>query len=104
MNYRMIAKILAKILVMEVALMVPGAVLEAVDHNPGGVRSYFLSWAIILFAALLLYLIGRKARHGFYAREGLVTTGLTWLLMSLLGCLPFFYYEIRKNPVLIELS
>lgn len=100
MNYRMIAKILAKILVMEVALMVPGALLEAVDHNPVGVRSYFLSWAIILFAALLLYLIGRKARHGFYAREGLVTTGLTWLLMSLLGCLPF--YISREIPRYID--
>lgn len=91
MNFRMIAKILSKILLMEVFLMVPGAVLEALDHNPAGVHSFFLSWGIILCASFVFYLIGRKARTRFYAREGLVTTGITWLVMSLLGCLPFYF-------------
>jgi Trk-type K+ transport system membrane component len=38
---------------------------------------------------LLLWLC-RGAKPGFYAQEGMVCVGGCWVIMSLLGCLPFY--------------
>ncbi len=52
----------------------------------------FLTGIVITLAvSLVLYLFCRKARKGFYAREGLVCVGASWIMMSLLGCLPFYF-------------
>ena len=90
MNYRMILRIIGYILFMEAFLMLPGAVISWFDGEPDVVRAYMISIAIILVVGALFTWTGRKARKGFYAREGFVTTGLSWLVMSALGCLPFW--------------
>lgn len=51
-------------------------------------------WAFIvtlLLCAILGFLLGiRKPKNpGFYMREGFVATALSWIVMSLFGCLPF---------------
>lgn len=76
---------------MEVVFMLP-ALLIAVYHGEEKTVFGFLTGMVItLVAALLLYLLCRKARKGFYAREGLVCVGASWIVMSLLGCLPFYF-------------
>ena len=68
------------------------ALLIAVYHGEEETIFGFLTGMVITFAvALLLYLFCRKARKGFYAREGLVCVGASWIMMSLLGCLPFYF-------------
>ena len=39
---------------------------------------------------VILYFLCRKARMGMFARDGLVCVGLSWIVMSLFGCLPFW--------------
>lgn len=41
----------------------------------------------------------RGAKKSFFAKEGLVCVGLGWLIMSLLGCLPFFLSGAIPNYV-----
>ncbi len=90
MNYRMIGKIISRILGLEVLFMLPGLFFCLYDGDYNGARAFGISFAIILAVSGVLYLLCRHARRGFYAREGMVTTGLTWLSMSMLGCLPFY--------------
>lgn len=68
------------------------ALLIAVYHRERNTVFGFLTGIVITLAvSLVLYLFCRKARKGFYAREGLVCVGASWIMMSLLGCLPFYF-------------
>lgn len=85
---------------VEAVFMLP-ALLIAVYHQEENTIFGFLTGMVITFAvALLLYLLCRKARKGFYAREGLVCVGASWIMMSLLGCLPFYFS--RQIPRFID--
>lgn len=100
MNYRMMGKFISRILMVEAVFMLP-ALLIAVYHQEENTIFGFLTGMVITLAvALLLYLLCRKARKGFYAREGLVCVGASWIMMSLLGCLPFYFS--RQIPRFID--
>lgn len=91
MNYRMMGKFISRILMVEAVFMLP-ALLIAVYHRERNTVFGFLTGIVITLAvSLVLYLFCRKARKGFYAREGLVCVGASWIMMSLLGCLPFYF-------------
>ena len=91
MNYRMMGKFISRILMVEAGFMLP-ALLIAVYHRERNTVFGFLTGIVITLAvSLVLYLFCRKARKGFYAREGLVCVGASWIMMSLLGCLPFYF-------------
>ena len=48
------------------------------------------SIGIILIASGVLHFLCKKARKRFFAKEGLVCVGISWIALSLLGALPFF--------------
>ena len=49
---------------------------------------------------LILFLLCRGAPSAFYAKEGLVCVGFSWIVLSLLGCLPF--YLSREIPKYVD--
>lgn len=100
MNWKMIFRIISYILFIEIALMFPAFLISLAEHESAAVYGYAWSFVIIAAAAGLMFLCTRHARKGFYAREGLVTTGLTWIIMSVLGCLPF--YISREIPHYVD--
>ena len=73
---------------VEAALML-GPVITAAVYGESAV-SFLLTMAIAAVLAVLLTL--PKLKHGdIYAREGFVSVALSWLLMSLVGALPFVF-------------
>ena len=90
MNYRMLGRMISQILFMEAAFMVPALYISLHDGNHDAIRGFLFSIVIIVAVAAVMYLICRKAKKEFYAREGLVCVGVSWMLMSILGCLPFY--------------
>lgn len=90
MNYKLMAKIISFILVIEAAFMLPAIGIALIDSDMDVVIAFVKSIIFMLAFAGILYLYGHNAEKGFYTREGLVTTGLTWIVMSIFGCLPFF--------------
>ncbi len=90
MNYRMMGRLIALILFAEAAFMVPALIISLAGQNSLAIMGFVVSILIILAVAGALLFLGRKARKGFYAREGMVCVGVTWIVMSLLGCLPFW--------------
>lgn len=91
MNYRMMGKFISRILMVEAAFMVPALLISVFHEETEAVVGFLTGTVIALVTALLLYLLCRKAKKGFYAREGLVCVGASWIVMSLLGCLPFYF-------------
>ena len=90
MNYKMIGRILTQILLVEAVLMAPSVIWCIIDREPQIIRAFAASIALTLAAAGVLWLACRKAQRGFYAREGFVCVGVSWIALSLMGCLPFY--------------
>lgn len=91
MNYRMMGKFISRILLVEAVFMLPALLISLVKHEKQSIYGFLTSIVIILVSALTLFCLCRKAKKGFYAKEGLVCVGASWIVMSLLGCLPFYF-------------
>lgn len=91
MNYRMMGKFISRILLVEAVFMLPALLISLVKHEKQSIYGFLTSIVIILVSALILFCLCRKAKKGFYAKEGLVCVGASWIVMSLLGCLPFYF-------------
>ena len=89
MNVKMMGKFTAQIITIEATFMVPALVIGLCYGEWNAVKGFGVTLAIMVALAGLLFLICRKAGRLFGAREGLVCVGMSWIVMSLLGCLPF---------------
>ena len=86
MNHKMIARVLGMVLLCLAGLMLlPLITALYYGESPA---PFAIS---ALFTAALGYCMTRckPARDSLYAREGFITVGLSWMLMSLLGALPY---------------
>ena len=97
MNYKMMGKFIGRILMVEAVFMVPAMLISLWEREFGAVIAFMWSLAAILAAAGGLLWLGRSSQKKFYAREGLACVGLSWIAMSLLGCLPFFLSGVMPN-------
>ena len=88
MNIKSIAYILGWVLRIEAALMLLPISCSLIYREQDGWA--FAAVALVSLAVSFL-LAGRKRKNVvFYAREGFVTTALSWIVLSFFGCLPFF--------------
>ncbi len=89
MNFGMVRYLLGRIMVILSALMVPSVIVGLIYHEPFSVlQGFLITMAICLVLGLL---IGNKkpAKDDFYAREGLVLVVLAWIMISIIGSLPY---------------
>ena len=89
MNYKMTGRFIAQIITIEAVFMLPalGISLYCGEHNAAW--GFALTIGIIGVVAAVLFALCRKARTVFGARDGMASVGLSWIVLSLLGCLPF---------------
>lgn len=90
MNYKMIGKFLSQILLVEAAFMLPALIISIFCNEGVAVRGFAVTIVAIAAAGFGLYYVCRDSVRRFYAREGLVCVGASWIAISLFGCLPFF--------------
>lgn len=90
MNYKMMGKFISRILLVEAVFMIPALLISIFKGELNSVIGFVSGIVIILVLAGILRLLCGNSSKGFYAREGLVCVGMSWIVMSLLGCLPFF--------------
>ena len=100
MNFKMTGRLMAQILTIESLFMLPALFISLYHGETGAVRGFLYTLALMIVLEGLLFLLCRKASGGFYAKEGLVCVGLSWIILSLLGCLPF--YISREIPRFID--
>ena len=91
MNYKMTGKFISQIIAIEAVFMLPALLISAFLRETASMLGFIHTIAITLALSGLLHLICRKAVLRFSARDGLVCVGLGWVVLSLLGCLPFVF-------------
>ena len=86
MNYRIVARVIGRILAIEAALMALPAIVALIY----GESPWPWLWSLLITGAAggLLNIFRPRSRE-YYAREGFVSVALSWVLMSLFGALPF---------------
>ena len=91
MNYKMMGRFLSLILIAEGIFMIPALGISIADGTSHVTYAFLVTLGIIFSIAALLLLITRRAEKRFFAKEGLFCVGLSWIVMSLFGCLPFCF-------------
>lgn len=88
MNFKIVSYFLGWVLKIEAAAMAIPCLIALIMHEN--------SWGWILLSIAISLALGipmtlkKEDRGRFYAREGYVITALGWILLSLIGALPFF--------------
>ena len=90
MNYKMVGRFCAQILTVEWFFMIPPLILSICDHEPQAVFGFGITMAALVPVIALLFALCRGAKSGFYAREGMVCVGISWIAMTLAGSFPFW--------------
>ena len=91
MNVKMMGKFISQIIAIEAVFMIPALLISLFCGETAAVNGFLLTLGIMTLVAGLLYLFCRRAGKLFGAREGLVCVGFSWIVLSLLGCLPFVF-------------
>ena len=89
MNYKMLGRFISMILAIETASMVPALMISLFHRESGSIVGFLVAMAAAGVVSALLYVLSRGAGSDFYAREGMVCVGVSWIVLCLLGCIPF---------------
>ena len=100
MNYKMMGRFIAQILSIEGVFMLPALIISLCYRESTAVKGFLFTILLIIVIAAALFLICRGAPSAFYAKEGLVCVGISWIALSLAGCLPF--YISREIPSYVD--
>ena len=98
MNYAIVFRLLGDILLCEGALLLLPTVTSAIYGE-------WFVLAVFLFTACICALLGlllrqvRASSSIFYMREGFVTTALSWIVISVMGAVPFVLTGAIPDPV-----
>ena len=99
MNYKMMGQFVAKIVGVEAVFMLPALLISLFCGESAAVRGFLWAFAAIAVVELVLFATCRRPERGFHEKEGLVSVGIGWVVLSLLGCLPFYFSGAIPNYV-----
>lgn len=97
MNLSIIRRWLGYVLMLEGALMLLPCIVALVYGEKEGMT--FLIVAAGAFALGVITALPKPRNTVFYLKEGCVATALSWIVLSLVGCLPFFITGIIPSFV-----
>lgn len=100
MNYKMMGRFNALIMAVEGVFMLPALCICLFDGEFDVALSFVYSMLIVFSLACILFFVCRKATRDFYASEGLLCVGMSWIVMCLFGCLPFYFS--RQIPSFVD--
>ena len=90
MNIKLAGRLIGALLALEALFMLPSLGLALADRERPVIISFLVTMGLLLSLGVLLRVICRNnAPEPSYTREGMVTVALSWIVMSVLGCLPF---------------
>ena len=98
MNHSIVRFILLKVLAIEGACMMLPVIISLIYHESQGVP-----YLVVAIAAVAIGLLGSREvpeKTSFYSKEGLIIVGLSWVLLTIVGGLPFFI--TREIPSYID--
>ncbi len=96
MNFRILAKFLGALLLLESIAMAACGVfawLDSAQDSPSAMHALFLSAGLVALGGVLLMLCGIGRVELIPRREGIVVVGVGWLLCGAVGGLPYVLGE-----------
>ena len=97
MNYSIIIYIIGMILEIEAVFMTLPAITALIYQETSGV-AFLITIALCLVIGLPLTR-KKPTRKAFYTKEGFVTVALSWIVLSIIGAIPFVISRSIPNPV-----
>ncbi len=96
-NWRIIAKIIGQLLLLEAVLM---ALCLCLSFYYGEDDSMAFSVAVgtTVLGAILLKLVGKRSSNSMTRRDSFLVVSLTWVVFSIFGSLPFLFSGYLTNP------
>lgn len=88
MNSSIIRYILGNVMRMEACFLLLPCIVSLVYGE--GVGLYYLGTAIVCLAFGMVMAWKKPKNYVFYLKEGCIATSLSWIVMSLVGCMPFW--------------
>ena len=83
-------RFLSQILFLEGVLMLPALGISMFCGEQPAAKGFLISIAVAIAISVVLFRICRGAPSAFYAKEGFVSVAVSWIGLSLVGCLPFW--------------
>ncbi len=88
MNHRMVFSTIGKIVLGEAALLVLPYIVSLV-YNEVCATSFLITIVIAAIVGALLTLVFKQKNDVIYSKEGFMIVSLSWIVLSLIGALPF---------------
>ncbi len=89
MNFKMMGRFIAQIIAVEAGFLLPALAISIGYGEGPAIKAFLITIGIMLALSAVLYALCRRAGRLFRAREGFVCVALSWMVMSLLGAIPF---------------
>ena len=90
MNTLLLLRLVGSILLVEGAAMTPSLLISLI-FSDGDAPAFLWTILILLVIGLPLRLLCKPEQTNLRAREGFLVVGLSWVLLSVFGCLPFIF-------------
>ena len=88
MNYKLVFRLLGRLLLMEAALMLPSMGVSLIFRQ-GDTLAFLEAIAITATVGVMLTFLLKPDRDDLTARDGMAVAGLSWVILSFFGALPF---------------
>ena len=95
----MMGRFISRTLFVEALFMIPALLISLFGGETQSAWSFLYAMGATLAVAALLWLTCKGAPNALNAKEGLACVGISWIVMSLLGCLPFVLSNAIPNYI-----
>jgi len=99
MNYKMMGRFIAQIVTIEMVFLLPAIAISLGYGEYGAAGAFLLTMVIMGAVAGSLFGLCRGSGKLFGVKEGMVCVSLSWIVMSILGCLPFVFSGVIPSYV-----
>jgi trk system potassium uptake protein TrkH len=96
MNYKMLRYITGQLLIAEGALMAIPLITSLIYGEFGNLHAFLIPMGVLFLLGLVLSL-KKPENKTLRAQDGFVVVGLSWIIMSAFGCLPFIISGLIPN-------
>ncbi len=89
MNYRMMGRFMALTMAVETIFMLPPLFISIFCGETAALKGFIITIALSIVLETVLFLLCKGAPRIFQAKEGFVCVTVSWIMLSIIGCLPF---------------
>lgn len=97
MNYRIVFQTLGKILLVEATLIVLPLMISLIYHETEMIVPFITTSGILCICSFLLVKLIKPNNANLFPKEAFAIVSLSWILVSLFGCLPYIFSGVVNN-------